>query len=84
MHLPVASDDTLPIYWYLNTHVLIAEGQFLFLIACAHTEQIKTALDIWCFSVLVSHSNLSAQYKIDHMYIGVTYDETKAVAILDQ
>ena len=32
MHLPVSSDDTLHFYWYLNTHALIAEGQFLFLI----------------------------------------------------
>ena len=32
----------------------------------------------------VPHSNLSAQYKINHRYIGVTYDETKAVAIMDQ
>ena len=35
------------------------------------------------FSLLVPHSNLSAQYKINHKYIGVTYDETKAVAITD-
>ena len=26
MHLPISSDDTLHFYWYLNTHVLIAEG----------------------------------------------------------
>ena len=32
MHLPISLDDTLHFYWYLNTHVLIAEGQFLHLI----------------------------------------------------
>ena len=26
MHLPISSDNTLHFYWYLNTHVLIAEG----------------------------------------------------------
>ena len=32
MQLPISSDDTLYFYWYLNTHVLITEGQFLLLI----------------------------------------------------
>ena len=31
MHLPISSDDTLHFYQYLNTYVLIAEGQFLLL-----------------------------------------------------
>ena len=26
VHLPISSDDTLHFYWYLNTHVFIAEG----------------------------------------------------------
>ena len=29
MHLSITSDDTLHFYQYLNTHVLIAEGQLL-------------------------------------------------------
>ena len=32
MHLPISSDDTLHFYPYLNTHILIAEGQLLPLI----------------------------------------------------
>ena len=32
MHQPTSSDDTLQFYQYLNTHVLIEEGQFLHLI----------------------------------------------------
>ena len=31
MHLPISSDDTLHFYQYLNTHILIAGGQFLHL-----------------------------------------------------
>ena len=31
MHLPISSNDTLHVYHYLNTYVLIAEGQFLLL-----------------------------------------------------
>ena len=33
------------------------------------------------FSLQVPHSNLSAEYKVNYKYIGVTYDETRAVAI---
>ena len=36
------------------------------------------------FSLPVPHGNLSGQYKINYKYIGVTYDKTKAVAIMDQ
>ena len=32
MHLPVSSEDTLRFYRYLNTHILIANKQFLLLI----------------------------------------------------
>ena len=32
MHLPILLDDTFHFYGYLNTHVLIAEGQFLLFI----------------------------------------------------
>ena len=49
--------------------------------------QYKTAQDLQIyevFSLPVPHSNLSALYKINHKYIGVTYDETKAVTIMDQ
>ena len=45
----------------------------------------KTAqqLQIYVFSLPVPHSNLSAEYKVNYKYIGVTYDETKAVATTD-
>ena len=32
MHLPVSFKDTLHFYWYLHTHVLIANNQFLLVI----------------------------------------------------
>ena len=50
----------------------------------AHIEQ-GTPLQIYeVFNLPVPHSNLSAQCKITHRYIRVTYDETKAVAITYQ
>ena len=84
MHLPVSLDDTLHFYWYLSTHVLIAEGQFLLLIHVTMQNRIQQLEIYEVFNLLVLHGNLSAQYKINHRYTRVTYDETKAVAIMDQ
>ena len=84
MYLPISLDDTLHSYQYLNTHVLIAEGQLLFLIDVP-IKNIAQQLQIYdVFSLPVSHSNLSSQYKMNHKYIGMIYDVTKAVAITDQ
>ena len=58
MHLPRSSDDTLHFYWYINTHVLIAEGQFLLLIDVTIQNRAQQ-LQIYKVSNLpVSHSNL--------------------------
>ena len=79
MHLPISLDDTFPFYQFLSTHVLIAEGQFLLLIDVPIQNRAQQLQMYEIFNLPVS-----AQYKINHMYIGVTYDETKAVAIMDQ
>ena len=84
MHLPISLDDTLHFYCYLNTHVLIAEGQFLLLIDVPIQNRAKQLQIYEVFNLPVPHSSPSAQYKINHKYIGVTYDETKAVAHMDQ
>ena len=84
MHLPISLDDTLHFYWYLNTHVLIGDGQFLLLIN-VYIQNRAQQLQIYeVFGIPVLHSSLSAQYKINYKYIGVTYDETKVDAIMDQ
>ena len=84
MHLPISLDDTLHFYKYLNTHVLIAEGQFLLLINAPIQKRAQQLQIYEIFSLPFPHSNLSTQYKFNHKYIGVTYDEMKAVAITDQ
>ena len=83
-HLPISSDDNLHFYQYLNTHILIAEGQFLLLTDVPIQNRAQQLQLYEVFNLSLLHSNLSAQYKINHRYIGVTYDETKAVAITDQ
>ena len=84
MHLPISFDDILHFYHYLNVHILIAEGQSLLLINVPIQKAVQQLQIYEVFSLPVPHSNLSAQYKINHKYIGVTYDEAKVVAIRDQ
>ena len=83
MHLPISLDNTLHFYWCLNTHVLIVDGQFLLLIDVSIQNRAQQLQIYEVFSLPVPHSNLSAEYKANYKYIGVTYDETKAVAITD-
>ena len=79
MHLPISLDDTLHFYQYLSTHVLMADGQFLLLINVPIQNRAQQLQIYEVFSLVVPYINLSAQYKIICKYIGVTYDETKAV-----
>ena len=84
MHLPVSSDDTLYFYRYLHTHVLVAEEQFLLLIDIPiqdHAQQLKINQ---VFNLLIPQGNLSAWYDTDSKYLGILYDETKAIEILEQ
>ena len=71
-------------YWYLNTHVLIAEGQFPPLIDVPIQNRAQWLQIYEVLNLPVSHSNLSAQYKIKNKYIGVRYDDTRAVTITGQ
>ena len=82
MHLPISLDNIL-FYQYLNTHVLIADGQFLLLTDVPIQNRAQQLQIYEVFSLPVPHSNLSTEYKVNYKYIGVTYDETEAVAITD-
>ena len=84
MHLPISLDDTLHFYQYLSTHVLLAEGQFLLLIDVPIQNGTQQLQIHEVLNLPVPHSNLLAQYKINHRYTGDIHDETKAVAIMDQ
>ena len=81
MHLPISSDKSLHFYRYLNTHVLIADRQFLLLIDMSIQNRAQQLKIYEIFSLPVPHNNLSDKYKVIYKYIGVTYDETKAVGI---
>ena len=64
MYLPISSDNTLHFYWYLNTHVLIVDGQFLLLIKVPIQNSAQQLHIYEVISLLVPHSSLSAEYKV--------------------
>ena len=81
MHLPRSSDNTLHFYWYLKTHVLTADGQFLPLINVLIQGRAQQLQIYGIFNLPVPHGEISAQYKINIKYVVITYDETQEVMI---
>ena len=84
MHLPISPEDTLHFYRYLCTHILIADEKFLLLIDIPIQDLIQQLKIYQVFNLVIPHRNFSAHYDIDTKYLGIYYDETKAVEILDQ
>ena len=64
IHLPLSLDNTLHFYQYLNTHVLIVEGQFLPLINVPIQNRAQQLQIYEVFNLSVPHSNLSAHTKL--------------------
>ena len=84
MHLPVSSEDTHHFYRYLHTHVLVADEQFLLLID-VHIQVHAQQIEIYeVFNLVIPQGNFSGCYNINSNYLGITYDETKAVEISEQ
>ena len=84
VHLPVSLHDTLYFYRYLCTQVLVAEEKFL-LLTDVPIQDCAQQLKIYqVFKLLMQKGNFSAWYDIDTKYLGISYDETKAIEILQQ
>ena len=81
MHLPISSEDALHFYRYLWTHILIAHEQFLLLIDVSIQDHAQQMEIYEVFNLDVNHRNISACYSIHNIYLGIMYDETKAVEI---
>ena len=81
LHLPVSPDDTLHIYRYLHTHVLIANKQFLLLIDIPIQDRLQHITIYKVFALNFLHGNFSACYDINTKYLGITKDETMAVEL---
>ena len=83
MYLHISLYNTLHFYQYLNTHVLIA-GQLLLLTDVPIQKRAQQLQIYEVFNLPVLYNNLSTQYKINLMYIGIIDDKTKAAAITAQ
>ena len=81
MHLPVSSNDSLHFYWYLYTHVLVVEEQFLLLIDVPIQDQAQQLKIYQVFNLFIPRGNLSAWYDMDTRYLGISDDEMKAIEI---
>ena len=84
MHLPISLDDTLHFYWYLKTHMLVADGQFSLLIDIPIQARAQQLQIYKIFNLPVPLGDVSAQYKINNKYIGITCDKTQVLVITDQ
>ena len=81
MHLPVPLEDTLHFYRYLCIHVLIADEQFILLIDVPIQDRTQQLETYEVCNLVIPHGNFSACYNINNRYLGIMYDETKAVEI---
>ena len=84
LHLPVSSEDSLHLYYYLHTHVLIANKQFLLLIDVPVQDWSQQLTIYKYFTLSIPHGNFTAHYDINTEYLGITQDETMAVEISPQ
>ena len=82
MHLSVSSENTLHFYRYLCTYILIADELFLLLIKVPIHDHAQQLEKYEVFNLVIPHRNFSSHYNINIKYLGITYDETKAVKIL--
>ena len=81
LHLPVSSEDTLHFYWYLCTHVLIANRQFLLLIDVPIKDWSQQLSIYKIFTLDIPHGNFTGHYDITTQYHGIIQDKAMAVEI---
>ena len=81
LHLPISPEDNLHLYRFLCTHILIANKQFLLLIDIPIQDRSQQIIIYEVFTLHIPHGNFSAGYDIDTKYLGITSDETMAMAL---
>ena len=81
LHLPISPEDSLHLYRLLCMHVLIAEKQFLLLIDIPIHDRSQQITIYEVFTLHILHGNFSAGYDIDTKYLGITSDNTMAMAL---
>ena len=81
LHLLISPEDTLHLYRYLRTHVLIENKQFLLLIDIPIQDRVHQITVHQVFTLDIPYENYSACYDINTRYFGVTKDATMGVEL---
>ena len=81
LHLPISPEDTLHFYWYLHTHIMIENKQFLLLIDIPIQDRAHQITVHQVFTLDIPHQNYSACYDVNTKYLGVTKDATMGVEL---
>ena len=81
LHLPISPEDSLHLYRFLCTHILIAKKQFLLLTDIPIQDRSQQITIYEVFILHIPHGNFSAGYNIDTKYLGITSDKTMVMAL---
>ena len=81
LHLPISPEDTLHLYRYLCTPVLIKNKQFLLLIDVPIQDRSQKIAIHLILTLAIPQGNYSAHYDVNTKYFGVTKDATMAVEL---
>ena len=83
MYLPISLDNTLHLYRYLKTHILVEEGQLLLLKDVPIQDRPQQLQIYEIFNLPVPHGDVSAKYKVNGKYLWITYDEMQTIVITE-
>ena len=81
LHLPISPQDTLHIYRYLHTYILLENKQFLLLIDIPIQDRAHQITVHQVFTLDIPYGNFSACYDMNTKYFGVTKVATMGVEL---
>ena len=81
LHLLISLEDNLHLYRFPHKHVLIAKKQFLLLTDVPIQDKSQQITIYQVFSLHIPHGNFQQGYNIDTKYLGITSDDTMAMAL---
>ena len=84
MLLPISSDNALCFYWYLKTHMLATDGQFLLFIDIPIQDRAQQLHVYEIFHLPVPYGDVSVKYKISNKYIELHMKKHNRVMITKQ
>ena len=82
LHLPISPEDNLYLYRFLCTHMSwLLKSNFYCSLMYLFRIDLNKSPYMTVFTLHIPHGNFSAGYDIDTKYLGITSDETMAMAL---